>query len=149
MRVAVSLSPMQGQRAVEQADGPLVLVLRARGVGGAAVAQGGLAQLAGQLEVARDLGRGRGAAGVGPQLEPARRGAVVAAPGVGVGRLVDDGPQVGVGEAELALARDGRGRHVEQPLALDQPADRGGHGQARVIARGGDLRQGRGHRGRG
>ncbi len=129
------------QRAIVEADRALVVERGAAGVGGAAVADRGLARLAAELEVTRDvLERGRGAA-LGPHLEPARAGRVVAAAAIVVDRAVDQVPQVRVGERELALARHRGHLGLEQPLALDQVAERGGDREPRVIAGRRDLGQ--------
>src|SRR5262249_55177261 len=64
-------------RTVEQPDRFLVLVLVARGLGGAPIAGRGLARFAGEREVAADLFLRCGRAALGVQLEPARDYAVV------------------------------------------------------------------------
>jgi hypothetical protein len=61
-----------GQGAVEQLDGALVGVRRARVLGGPAIPRRGFAPVAGQREVAGDLFLRRRAQALGVELEPAR-----------------------------------------------------------------------------
>jgi hypothetical protein len=93
------------QRAIVEPDRALVVVGGAGRLGGAPVAAGGLAQLAGQLEVARDVLLGRRAAALGPQLEPLRGQAmVVRRRRASVDAEPDQLVQDRVREAQLALA---------------------------------------------
>ena len=131
------------QGPVVEPDRALVLERGPGRIGRAPVAQRGLARRAAELEVAGDVLLGLAAAPLGPHLEPAGAGRVVAPAAGVVDRAVDQGPQVGVREVELALAGHRRALVLDQPLALDQVAERRDHRQARVVARRGDLRQGR------
>ena len=73
-----------GERGLVQPHRLVVVVAGARGVAGAAVAQGGGVTGAGALEVAADLLLRLLAAPLGPQLQPLRHQAVVALARVGV-----------------------------------------------------------------
>src|SRR5262249_29449343 len=66
-----------GEGARVQADGAVVEIVGARGVGGAPVAGGGRVGLAGELEVARDLLERLLGAPLGAELEPLRQREVV------------------------------------------------------------------------
>jgi len=130
-----------GERLVVELDRALVGVARARGLGGAAEPQRGLAGVTGEHQVARDLLLRRRAQPLGVELDPARDDGMVGAAGRIGQPVVEDRPQVGAGEPQLALAGDRRLRHLDQPAVIDQPADRRDHRLPALVVRAGDLRQ--------